>query len=699
MRAVAVVGVILFHAGLPQLEGGFTGVDVFFVISGFLITGMLYREVSRTGTVGLRRFYGARARRLLPASATVGIAIAISSALLVGPLQARGIFLDGIASALYVSNYRFALEGIDYLGASTLPSPYEHYWSLGVEEQFYLLWPAVIIGTAWLIRRGARRSDSAAEPRKYPYLLILGLIAVVSFAVSLVATREVPPLAFFSLPTRAWELAVGGLVARTVGSWRRLPAMAGAITGWVGLILILLAFVGLNRATPYPGTAALLPVLGTALVIGSGCAAPSLGCGRILVLSPMRAAGRLSYSWYLWHWPILLALLFIPIFVAQPLLLAVALILISGVLAWLTLRVIENPFRFAPSLRRSPARSLALGGAATTAAACVCVVLLVLFPTPVGRGPAAPTFAVAMGPVPTGGNPESYAAAVRDGLAQVQAAVAASADLNSVPSNLQPPLADAQTETAANHSKNCLLNFLDVDPSECASGRIDSPTTVTLVGDSNATMWNPAFEQIATQRGWRLETLAKAGCPMLELTMFNATLRRDYEECDQWRPRIAARLKAEHPRLIVLAVSRQYGKRFDFTSGFDSYDSTWTNKLTELVRQFRDTGADVLVLGPIPSPGTWVPNCLSVHLADATACSPAASKAVNHKGIAAETAATTAGGGHYADITELFCTAERCPAIVGNTLVYRDFNHATFRYTMQVAPVIGALADLALVGR
>ncbi|MGA9492112.1 MAG: acyltransferase, partial [Mycobacterium sp.] len=186
LRAVAVVAVVLFHAEVPGVGGGFVGVDVFFVISGFLITGLLWREASTTGTVGLRRFYGARARRLLPASAIVGVVIMIVSTVLLPRLQARSIIYDGIASALYVGNYRFALQGVDYLGASKPPSPFQHYWSLGVEEQFYLVWPAVIIGTAWFIRRVRRRSFTPATSSERPYLVVLALVAAMSFAASLV---------------------------------------------------------------------------------------------------------------------------------------------------------------------------------------------------------------------------------------------------------------------------------------------------------------------------------------------------------------------------------------------------------------------------------------------------------------------------------------------------------------------------------
>ena len=295
LRAVAVVAVVLFHAELPGITGGFVGVDVFFVISGFLITGLLWREVSATGSVGLRRFYGARARRLLPASATVGVVIMLGAAVVLPALESRPIFGDGIASALYVSNYRFMLQGVEYLATNLPPSPFQHYWSLGVEEQFYLVWPALIIGTAWLVRRVRRGAKADAPSSQRPYLVLLALVGAASFALSLVLTRVLPPVAFFSLPTRAWELAVGGLVALTADQWRRLPPVFAAIAGWVGLGGILFACSQFGPTTPYPGTAALLPVLGAALVIGAGCAASSQGCGRVLAVRPMRAIGRVSY--------------------------------------------------------------------------------------------------------------------------------------------------------------------------------------------------------------------------------------------------------------------------------------------------------------------------------------------------------------------------------------------------------------------
>ena len=688
LRAVAVIAVVLYHAGIPGVTGGFIGVDVFFVISGFLITRLLWREAATTNTVRLGRFYAARARRLLPAAAAVGVITAIGAAIVLPPLQARGVFLDGIASALYVGNYRFATQGTDYLG-SELPSPFQHYWSLGVEEQFYLVWPVLIIATAWLIRRFARFRD--ASSRATPYAVVLALIATASLTAAVLWTRTSPPWAFFSLPTRAWELAVGGLVALSIKEWRRLPLLPASIVGWGGLALILLTCTQLKAGTPYPGTAALLPVLGTALIIGAGSVTGGLGAGRLLCRPAMRSIGRVSYSWYLWHWPVLLLM---PALLGEPAGLAarLAATLVSAGLAVITLHLVENPGRFAAALRQSAKASLAVAGAGSAAVACACMLLLDVVPVPVGHGAAAARAKIIAEPpivAPELGPQES---AVRQAFGQVRAAVGAAVDLRSVPSNLDPPLANAPADKAAVFVNGCVRSWRDLGQGECATGDVASPTTVALIGDSHAAMWNPALQRVAEVRHWRLETLAKVTCPVQDLPIDSPYLGREYTECEQWRGQIMGRMAAEHPRVVVLDMSRRYGADF----GFTSYDPAWIETLGRTVAQLRRTGATVLVLGPAPDPRSPAPACLSAHLDDAGACSPTRSDAVNDDGIAAERAATTGNGGHYADLTDLFCTADRCPMIVGNTLVFRDDNHVTTEYAQLLAPVLGALADRAM---
>ncbi|OBI51062.1 acyltransferase family protein [Mycobacterium sp. E787] len=688
LRAVAVIAVVLYHAGIPGLGGGYIGVDVFFVISGFLITGLLWREAAATNTVALGRFYGARARRLLPAAATVGVTTAVVAAAVLPPLQARSVFVDGIASALYVGNYRFATRGTDYLSAD-IPSPFQHYWSLGVEEQFYLAWPLLIIGTAWLAGRVRRGAGAGAAP----YAVVLAVVAAASLAAAIGWTRTSPSWAFFSLPTRAWELAAGGLVALSIRHWRRLPLLPATIVGWGGLALIALTCTQLGPGTPYPGTAALLPVLGTALVIGGGCVTGGLGVGRVLCRPEMRAIGRVSYSWYLWHWPVLLLM---PQLLGEPagLPARVTATAVSGGLAVLTLHLVENPGRFAAALRRSVRASLAAAAAATAAAACACVVLLTMTPVPAGHGVAAPKANIAVLPPANVPAVSPQEATVRQAFAQVRDAVAASAGLRAVPSNLDPPLAQAPADKAPVFVNGCVRSWREVGESECATGDTASPTTVTLVGDSHAAMWEPALRRAAEQHHWRLETLAKVTCPLQELPIRSPYLGREYTECEQWRAQVSDRLRAEHPRLVVLDMSRRYGADF----GFKSYDPAWIDTLGRAVAQLRSTGATVLVLGPAPDPHGPVPACLSAHLDDATACVPARQAALDGDGIGAERAVTTGAGGQYADLADLFCTPDRCPPIVGNTLIFRDDNHVTTEYAQLLAPVMGALADRALAG-
>jgi peptidoglycan/LPS O-acetylase OafA/YrhL len=694
LRAVAVLAVVLFHAAVPRIAGGFVGVDVFFVLSGFLITGLLWREAVESGRVRLARFYAARVRRLLPAAITVLVATAAVATAVLPPLQVRTVLGDALASALYGGNYRLALQGTDYLADNKAPSPFQHYWSLGAEEQFYLLWPALLVLAAVLGRRLGRRS---ATPVAAP-VAALALVTGASFAGSVAWTSTSPPWAYFSLPSRAWELGVGGLVALGVPLWRRLPRALAGVSGWAGLALVLGSCVLLSSSTPFPGTAALAPVLGTALVIAAGCAAPLWGAGAVLGLRPLRTVGRVSYSWYLWHWPVLVL---VPAVLGHPLGLAgrLAAAAVSGVLAAGTLVLVENPVRFATPLRRSPLRSLLVGGALTTAGVCAALVALVLAPATVGHGVAvaAPKVGVpagSAGPTTTPA-PDPREAQLQVLTRQVQAAVSAAAGVQAVPSNLSPPLARASSDTALPFQNGCDRTFTASSQPPCVFGDPTGTSTVALVGDSHAAAWYPAVEPLAEQQHRRLDVLAKATCPfLLDLPIRSPYLGREFTECEQWRTTVLSRLQAERPSLVLLAMSRRYGADF----GFTSYDASWQAALTRTVSTLRAAGATVLVLGPVPDPHTWAPTCLSGHLDSATACAPDRAAAVNAQGVAGEAVATRAGGGRYADLADLFCAADRCPLVVGNDLVYRDDNHVTVEYATVLAPVMAAEIESALPG-
>jgi SGNH domain (fused to AT3 domains) len=321
---------------------------------------------------------------------------------------------------------------------------------------------------------------------------------------------------------------------------------------------------------------------------------------------------------------------------------------------------------------------------------CACVVLLTVRPVPVGHGvAAAPVAPVGQAGAPAGPSSEPPAPpmSVHD---QLVAAVAKSTEPGPVPTNLTPALgAIAKPDVFVN---GCVLSWRDVEQPDCVSGDAGAPTTVALVGDSHAAMWHPALEPLAGERHWRLETMSKVLCPLMDLPINSPYLGRKFTECDQWRGAVIARLEKERPALIVVDMSRRYGADF----GFTSYDRAWLDSLTRLVHRLRATGAGVLVLGPIADPHSTVPTCVSAHMDDATACAPTRTDGLNDAGMKAETAAATVGGGQYSALSDYLCTADSCPVIVGNTLVYRDDNHVTIEYAKVLAPLLAEMIERAL---
>jgi peptidoglycan/LPS O-acetylase OafA/YrhL len=686
LRAVAILAVVAYHAGVGQVRGGFVGVDIFYVLSGFLITGLLWEELQATGRLRFRTFYARRARRLLPAAVLVLVVTVAASSVWLSPLQARVVARDALAAALYVANYRFAALRTDYL-AATSPSPLQHYWSLGVEEQFYLLWPLLLLAVFLAGRRLHTASPATAAA-------VLALAGLGSFALSLRLTAVSQPWAFFSLPTRAWELAAGGLVALSAPRLRRLPGVAAAVLGWLGLEAILWSATQLGGSTPFPGTAALFPVGGTVAVVAAGCAAPRLGPNLVLDRWPLQLGGRLSYAWYLWHWPLLIlapAVAGHPLGLGRNLGLAAA----SGLLAAATVKLVEDPVRFSPRLRSKPGRSLALGTGLTAVAAAAAVATAVFIPVPHGQGLAAPPAAIPITPPPrarhaTGQDPA--AARLASLSAPVMRAVAKAATVRTVPANLDPSLQSAHANQPQPVVDGCLIRWLGVSSGPCVYGSASSRTTVMLFGDSHALQWFPALDRATRARRWRLVSLTKTTCPPVALSFWSPVLGRPYAECDRWRANMLQRIRAERPALVVLGAARHYGGVYHF----QVYGPAWISGLAKMVHQVRATGAQVVVLGPTPKPKVDVPDCLSRHLHNAVACTTARQVAVDAGGVRTERQAVQRAGGSYLDVTPWLCTRTTCAVMVGNLLAYRDDNHLTTPYATWLSPLLGHQLDQSL---
>ena len=352
LRAIAIALVVLFHVGVPGISGGFIGVDVFFVVSGFVITGLLLREHAASGRNRLLAFYGRRSRRILPAATLVIIVTVLASYRWLGFLIGDDTAHVARATALFYANFHFISTNTNYLASQAPPSALQNFWSLAVEEQFYLVYPTLFILVALLWKRVSLRP-------KLSVMLVASI--VVSFAWSIHQTSTNSVAAFFSPFTRAWELALGALVAVASVQLAKLPQPVAAVLTWVGVGGVLIAATTYDTSTPYPGMAVALPVISTALIVAGGMARPAVGGEVLLRLPPFQWLGKLSYSLYLWHWPILIIA---AQHVGHPLTVDENLLLVLFALALSvgSYFLVENPIRHWKFLTASGVRSVALGG-------------------------------------------------------------------------------------------------------------------------------------------------------------------------------------------------------------------------------------------------------------------------------------------------------------------------------------------------
>jgi peptidoglycan/LPS O-acetylase OafA/YrhL len=694
LRALAILLVVLYHCK-AVVSGGYVGVDVFFVISGFLITSQLVRELRKTGRISFRGFYARRARRILPAATLTTIVTIVASGLLLSPLAAMRVFGDARAAAIFGANIHFAAADANYFNADLPPSPVQHYWSLSVEEQFYLVWP-LLLALSSLVWLGVRhrstdvapaetRADVGsagprrARPRFSVVILTLAVVATVSFVASVLQTPQSPSWAYYSIFTRAWELAAGALVALSLPLSERLDKRLAALLSWVGVVLIVIAAMTLDDSTPFPGDAALLPVVGAVAIIATGSAATRRwGAEALLGTAPFQRVGAWSYSWYLWHWPVLILA---PALLGHPLseLEALTMAALSLVLAIMSFVLVERPIRRMQTIVRRPSLGLA-GGAALIAASLAMVALSGPVFASLSAGPAVAAPAVPAGKQLTAAQ---LAVDLRQGVRT-----------RKVPSNLDPPLTAAAQDMPLIDKNGCLLVFAAVKNKGCVYGDKASRTTVVLFGDSHAAAWFPALNLISQQQHWRLVVLTKSACPAAAVNVVR--YGRLFSACPAWRRDAEHQIAALDPALVIVANSQYMNGARPLAGVPTGYGSTWQNGTEATFSFLHRSARRVVFIADVPMLSQPAPDCVSGHLSDVRPCTVARRAAIRYPHVTAQELGL-AGRNHINSIdpTSWFCTPTRCPVIVGNILLYRDAQHMVPQWSRFLAPILaGAITPV-----
>ena len=663
LRAIAVMMVVLYHLWPSLVPGGFAGVDAFFVISGFLITAHLLRDVTSGRQVKLGAFWARRARRLLPAAYVVLAATALAMLAWVPGLRWEQTFREIIASTLYFENWQLAGDAVDYLAADEPPSAVQHYWSLSVEEQFYLVWPLLIVIAVVLASR-LRRSRLAVAT------LVLALVTVSSFAYSLWVTSHNPAAAYFVTPARAWQFGVGGLLAAwfahpsTVVRTPRAERLL-AVLSWLGVAALAYAAFGFDGSVAWPGTAALVPVAGVLAVIAAGSPVTGLSTAVLFAGKPVQYLGDISYSIYLWHWPPIIIAPFVlghDLNNVERIVILIAIIPLSG----LTKVLIEDPVRRGKGfgLRRSP---VTFAVAAITAAVLTVGCLAAL---------------------------DANARQVRQEERQAREAAgpagskcfgAASVDkkLDCDPAEFAGvliPAPNAANQDSGQLARNCWANQNESELESCVFGKEsdDDIPRVALIGDSKMRSLAPAFIALANENRIVVETFAKTNCSWSSRKMKHS-LPITVTTCTAWRKKLSTMLEKRKDEFdFVVTTSRAGSQPGPADKRADDFAEAWSEV----------AGAPIVAV--VDNPGhPEAPNeCLAVtEPEDWKECGISRSD-----GLAAFDAQPDAvkmtKKAHLMDLTKFYCDEDFCPSVIGGANVYRDRDHPMSNYVKTLTPYI-----------
>ncbi len=663
------LAVVSNHLAPGMFPGGYVGVDIFFVISGYLISAHLLRELDRSGRVDLGAFWARRARRLLPAGLLVLLVSAVATALVVPATQWDSVMRQITASALYVQNWTLAADAQDYFASASSPSPVTHYWSLSLEEQFYLVWPLLALAAYAIGRRMSR-------PRP---TVVAAFAAVVgaSLLYSVVETARNPSAAYFVTPARMWELGLGGLLALVPARIAAGVPIRGrrvvAVAGWTMLLGSWWLF---DEESAVPGWVALLPVLGTVAVIWAGDAflgrAPRyLGSGYAAALW----VGGISYSLYLWHWP---PIVLVPYVTGRPLTPAakVALLAATVLVAWLSARLVEDPVRRSRWLTRGPRLRTFLPAAVGMAA----VVLLGSLVSATVQQPL-----------------DRLTGHLQVAVASGRRCFAARAIANGCPHPHRLRFSDSallrveNDTTAIPHwGSVCIQEPVVATVETCEFGvpRERSRLQIALVGDSHARQWSPALDELAVKHGWNVTTYLKGSCPANAAPIRTRNYPQYVPSCRAWNAEVARRVAEDDGLDVVVtsAFSRNYvirglGRRATVTTMEQGFKTLWT--------RWTAAGKKVVVIGDVPRMQLGdIPTCVAEAVTREDPCTQSARSAAGHDPLLG--AARSAGDPAVVpvDLLHFFCDRSLCHSTIGGSVAYGDRNHILGFFAKSLAPYL-----------
>lgn len=646
LRAIAIVLVVLAHAGFTAFSGGFIGVDVFFVLSGYLITGLLINEHSCTGNIQLARFVARRLKRLLPTLLLMITLTTLASSLLISSYEFRSQISSAMYASTWTSNLFFAFTSFDYFSELQMRDLFLHTWSLGVEEQFYLVWPVFLLITLTLLTRLLGRNDHRAQ-----LLLILSVMFIGSLGLSLYWTSTQPLWSFYLMPSRIWQFALGAIVFVWFdGHAQHKKGILEPRLSWAlnlgsmisGLLLIIGSAVFMHPNMTYPGYWALLPSIGAALIIATG----NQG-GRTLSHPALVWIGDRSYSWYLWHWGVLM--LGFSWGMQNRLVDTVFLIALSLLLAILSYRLVELPFWKGRLSQPSPARSILL----SLLAMLVVVSGIMNYSNHIDLSD-------------------------NERLAKIDNA--------------------ARIDIPIIYSLGCDAWYYDANVLPCKMGEPIAGKTVVLLGDSIGAQWFSLLPEIFKTPEWRIEVLTKSSCAIVDEDYFYNRIGKIYSVCTEWRNAVLDYLSSLQPDIVIVGSSATY----DFSK------KQWIEGSIRVLSRLTEVADHVIILPGTPKLSFDGPGCLARSHAHTTQKDLAHEGYICREALSTTQASDVA---HYLkkatqhfqkakllDLNDIVCPNGYCAAKNPSGLVvFRDQQHLTDSFVRaQVPSVIERLKILGL---